>query len=157
MRYVVPILALLLMGGVVSAFEIDGLRNGMSPEQVKKVLESSYQGIHTKDSNIMGYHISTGRFINANFCKGELVQVQKDLNPTFQAFVKLVDQKTKEVGKPFAAWTRPATVESPVEINSVSFLWKAGQTFITVSYTEFPSNNTLDIVYEAQNSCWKVP
>jgi len=85
----------------------------MSPEEVKKVLESSYKRIQTKDNNIIGYHISTGRLINANFCKGELVQVQKDLNATFQAFVKLVDQKTKEVGEPLTAWTRPATVESP--------------------------------------------
>ncbi len=158
MRYAVPILAVMLLtAGVGSAFEVDGMRSGMSQDQATKVLQASYKDIQIKNDNIMAYHVSTGRFINANFCKGKLVQVQKDLNPLFRDFVRLVDQKTKEVGKPIAAWTKPAEVESRVEINSVSFLWKMGPTFTKVSYTEFPSNTSLDIVYEIRNSCWDVP
>lgn len=145
------------MSGTTSAFEVDGLRSGMSQDQARKALEASYQGIQTKDSNIMAYHVSTGRFINLNFCKGKLVQVQKDLNPRFDDFVRLVYQKTKEVGKPITAWTRPADVESRVVSNSVSFLWKEGPTFTTATYTEFSSNNSLSVVYEIKNSCWQVP
>ena len=155
MQYVVPVFALtLLLAGIVSAFEIDGLRNGMSQAEVKKALEASYEGIQIKDDNyIEARQASTSYFIYATFCKGKLVQVQKDLNPRFDYFVRLVEQKTGELGKPIAAWTNPARIDSPVESNSVSFLWKEGQSSITVSYTEFPSNKQLYIVYEIKNSC----
>jgi hypothetical protein len=83
--------------------------------------------------------------------------VQKHLEARFSDFVRLTEQKTKELGKPVAAWTRPSNVEAGAESNSVSFLWKNGTTVVTVSYTEFSSNKQLDIVYEVKNSCWQVP
>ena len=98
-----------------------------------------------------------GRLISATFCKGKLVQVQKHLKPRFDHFVRLIEQKTEELGSPAAAWAKPSDVESRVDSNSDSFLWRDGPTSITVSYTEFTSNHQLDIVYEIKNSCWQVP
>ena len=50
------------------------------------------------------------RFILLSFCKDELVLVQKHLAPGFDNFVRLIDEKTKELGRPADAWTEPADV-----------------------------------------------
>ena len=161
MRHLILGLAfMLLLGEGVFAFEIDGLRSGMSLDQATKAMESlSYEKIEIRENSVMAYDKSTegGRLISATFCKGKLVQAQKHLQPRFDHFVRLVEQKTKDLGRPTAAWTRPADVESRIISNSVSFLWHDGPTSVTVSYTEFPSTRQLDIVYEIKNSCWQVP
>ena len=91
-----------------------------------------------------------------SFCKDELVLLQKQLAPGFDNFVRLIDEKTKELGKPADAWTEPADVNLPVERNAVSFLWRDSQTAVKVTYTEFASNRQLDIMYEIKNVCRQV-
>jgi hypothetical protein len=143
------------------AFELGGLQNDMSIEEARKVLEGySYDKIELKGDTLIAFRKSGSSYpfdITATFCKGKLVQAQKHLNPRFNDFVRLVQQKTKELGKPLYAWTEPTDIESGVESNSVIFLWKNGPTFIKVTYIEFASNNQLDITYEIKNSCWRIP
>jgi len=148
--------ALMLLAANVSySFEIDGLSSGMSMEKAKKNLEgSSYKNIQTRENGI----IASGgnRFILLNFCKNELVMVQKHLAPDFGSFVRLIDEKRRELGKPADAWTEPADVNFPVERNAVSFLWRDSSTSVKVTFTEFSSNRQLDILYEIKNSCRQV-
>ena len=153
--------ALILFAASVShAFEVDGLKSGISMNEAKRLLESqSYKKIEIKDNSIVAFDQSgsDGRFIALSFCKGKLVQAQKHLKPRFDYFVRLVNEKRRELGKPADAWTVPTDVVSNVESNSVAFLWRDGETFIKVTYTEFGSNNQLDILYEIKNACWQVP
>jgi len=97
------------------------------------------------------------RLFNLNFCKGSLVQVQKELEPRFDHFVRLIDEKRRELGRPIDAWSRPPGVTESLDKSSITFVWKNGKTLIQVSYTEFPSNKFLDITYEIKNTCWKIP
>lgn len=158
MRYYFIICVFILLAASVShAFEIDGIKSGISMDEAKKLLESySYKTIEVKDNSIIASDEPRGsdRFIALSFCKGKLVQAQKHLKPRFDYFVRLVNEKRRELGKPTDAWTRPTDVTSNYESNSVSFLWKDGPTFIKVTYSEFGSNNQLDILYEIKNSCW---
>ncbi|MEN6375262.1 MAG: hypothetical protein ABFD75_10865 [Smithella sp.] len=148
---------ILLLASVSHAFEIDGLKSGISMDEAKKLLESfSYKTIEVKDNSMIASDEprGSGRFIALCFCKGKLVQAQKHLKPRFDYFVRLVSEKRRELGKPTAAWTQPTDVTSSYESNSVSFRWKDGQTFIKVTYSEYGSNNQLDILYEIKNLCW---
>ena len=143
------------------AFEIDGFKSGMSMQETKKVLENySYGKVEVQENYIRAWDSpdrGSNRFISLGFCNGQLVQVQKHLNPRFDYFARLVEEKRKELGKPIDVWCRPTDVTSNVERNSITFLWKDGNSFIEVSYTEFTSNNQLDITYEIYNKCWKIP
>lgn len=92
-----------------------------------------------------------------NFCKGRLVQVQKNLQPRFDYFVRLVDDLRKQHGRPLDAWSRPSDVASNAESSDVSFIWRDGSDFVTVTYTQFLSNNQLSITHGARNDCWRIP
>jgi hypothetical protein len=154
-RPCVGLILILLSPHAVPAFEIDGLSSGMSMEKAAKVLEgASYKNIQTRENGI----IASGgnRFILLNFCKDGLVMVQKHLAPGFDSFVRLIEEKRRELGKPSDAWTESADVNVPVERNAVAFLWRDGQTSIKVTYTEFASNRQVDMIYETRNNCRQV-
>jgi len=149
------LLLMLLSAHVSHSFEIDGLTSGMSMDRARKKLEgSSYKNIQTKENGI----IASGgnRFILLNFCKDELVLVQKHLQPGFDNFVRLIDEKRKELGKPADAWTETADVNLNFERVAVSFLWHDGMNSVKVTFTEFASNKQLDVTYEIKNTCRQV-
>lgn len=142
-------------------FEVDGLRSGMSFDEAKSIVEKqSYGHVEAKDNHIGAWDAPTkrpGRGIFLNFCKGRLVQVQKDLQPRFDYFVKLVDDKRRKLGQPLDAWSRPTDVTSSAESNAIALIWRDGSDFVTVTYTQFSSNNQLDITHDARNDCWRIP
>lgn len=156
MRHLFVVLALVLLAADVShPFEIDGLSSGMSMSKARQVLEGSlYTTIQSRENAV----IASGgnRFVLLNFCKDELVMVQKHLKPGFDHFVRLVDEKSKELGRPAEAWSEPADINLPVERNAVSFLWRDGLTSVKVTFTEFAANRQLDVLYEIRNVCRQV-
>ena len=154
-RLLVGLILLLLAAPASHAFEIDGLRSGMSAGNARKILEGAgYKNIQAREN---GMTASGGnRFILLGFCKDELIMLQKHLAPAFDNFVRLIDEKRKELGKPADAWTEPADGNLPVERNSVSFLWRDSLTSVKVTFTEFASNKQLDVVYEIRNPCRQV-
>jgi hypothetical protein len=155
MRCLIVGLALLLAAQACHAFEVDGLNSGMSMEKARKSLEgSSYTDIQARENRIMAY--GGNRFIILNFCKDELVLLQKHLTPGFAEFIRLVDEKRKELGKPADAWAEPADGNLPVERNALSVLWRDNSTSVKVTFTEFASNKQLDILYELKNTCKQV-
>lgn len=154
-RLFVGLVLILLAAQVAHSFQIDGLNSGMSMERARKYLEgSSYKNIQSRENGIIAS--DADRFILLNFCKDELVLVQKHLTPGFDSFARLVDEKRKELGKPADAWTEPADVNLPVERNAVSFQWRDGLTSVRITYTEFASNKQLDVLYEVKNACRQV-
>lgn len=157
MQKVLVFLILSMFAANVSqAFEIDGLKSGISMDQAKNILAThSYKNIEIKDTSIMAY--DNGRFISLSFCKDKLVRAQKHLKPRFDYFVRLVDEKRKELGKPIDALSAPSDVTSIIVSNSVSFLWKDGPAFLIVKYIQFDTNNQLDMTYSISNSCFKTP
>ena len=158
---VITVFFLLACIEVAIAFEIDGFKSGMSIQEAQNILEKySYGKVEVEANRIMAWDSpdrGSNRFINLGFCNEKLVQVEKHLKPQFDYFARLVEEKRRELGKPIDAWSRPTDVASNVESNSITFLWKDGNSFITVSYTEFASNNQLGITYEIYNKCWKIP
>lgn len=156
MRHLFVGLVLVLLAAHVShSFEIDGLKSGMSMAKAKQTLEGSfYNGIQARENSIMASGVN--RFILLNFCKDKLVMVQKHLTPGFDDFVRLIDEKRKELGRPADAWTEPVDVNLPIERSAVSFLWRDGLTSVRVTYTEFAANKQLDILYEIRNVCRQV-
>lgn len=149
------IVLILLMAAVSDSFEIDGLVSGMSMEKARKKLEESfYKSIQVRDNSIVAS--GNNRFLLLNFCKNELVLVQNHLPPGFDNFVRRVEEKRKELGKPSDAWTEPADPNLIVGRNSVSFLWKDNLTSVKITFAEFASNRQLDVTYENRNSCRQV-
>jgi hypothetical protein len=146
---------LLLTASVSLAFEVDGLNSGMTMERARKTLEAAaYTDIQVRDDRIMAS--GRNRFILLNFCKDELVLLQKHLAPSFAEFVRLVDKNKAELGKPVEAWVEPADGHLPFERDAVSFLWRDGPSSVKITYTEFASNKQLDILYEIRNPCRQV-
>ena len=143
------------------SFEIDGFKKGMSLQDAKKVVEKQkYEKLEVSEDRIQAWDAPGGdaaKFINIGFCKGKLVQVEKHLQPRFDFFTRLVEDKRIEHGKPIDAWSRPVDPSSSSESSSVSFVWKRGKDFTRVSYTEFKHNNQLSLIYETYNSCWAIP
>ena len=154
---------LFLLGcvSVAGAFEIDGFKSGMSMQEAQEnVKRFSYDKVQVEERRIFAwdYHNKDSyRRINLIFCNGKLVSIQKDLKPRFDYFTRLVDEKRKEFGKPFDAWSRPTDVTSNIEFNEITFLWKVGNTIIEVTYIEFSNNNQLCITYETYDWWRKKP
>jgi hypothetical protein len=141
---------------VSQAFEIDGLKSGISMDQAKKILATySYKNIGIEDTSITAS--DNERRIVLSFCKGKLVQANKHLKQRLDYFVRLVDEKRRELGKPVDAWSAPTDVTSTLVSNSVSFFWKDGPAFLIVRYIQFDTNNQLDMTYSISNSCFKTP
>jgi len=156
----IVIIILIISVNVAGAFEIDGLKSGMSKEQAKKVLDSfSFSDIRIENDNIIAQdkEKKDGRLLALVFCKGKLVQVQKHLKPRFDYFARLVNEKRRELGKPADAWAKPTDVMSNIEDNEVTILWKNGPTFVKVTYHDFGSSNQLDIIYVMSNTCYQTP
>ena len=151
----------LAISAPVHSFEIDGLRSGMSYEEAKARIEKqSFDRVELKENHISAWDAPTrgsNRVFILNFCKGLLIHVQKNLQPRFDYFTRLVDEKRKELSRPLDAWSQPTDVASTVESNAVSFIWRQSADFVTVSYVQFRSNNQLYIRYETRNDCWKIP
>ena len=156
MRHLLVGLVLMLFAADVShSFEIDGLNSGMSMAKAQKALEGSfYKNIQLRENGI----IASGgnRFILLKFCKDELVMVQKHVPPSFDNFVRLINEKRKKLGKPADAWTEPADGHLSLERNAVSFLWRDSLSSVKVTFTEFALNKQLDVLYEIKNGCGQV-
>jgi len=157
---IVCIVLLLFLSGNSKAFELDGLKSGMTMEQSKTVLKRiSYENFNVIETTLLASDksLDSHRRISASFCNGKLVQVQKGLPPLFNNFTRLVEQKTKEFGSPTSAWVRVPDIVSGFDVNSVSFAWRDGTTAISATYTELTATNKqLDILYADKNSCWNV-
>jgi hypothetical protein len=133
----------------------------MSFAAARALIENrAYEHVDLKDNYIGAWDApnrATPRNVFLNFCRGQLVQLQKHLQPRFDHFVRLVDEKRKELGRPLDAWSRPTDVTSDVERNSVSFIWRDGNDFVLASFTQFKANSQFDLVYETPNECWQLP
>lgn len=160
-RRSIAFVALLSLIHPAYSFDVDGFKTGMTFAAARALVEShSYSHVEVKDGHIGAWDTppsSSGRTISLIFCKGRLVLIQKHLQPRFDYFVRLVDDKRKELGRPRDSWAQPADVTATVESNSVKFVWRDGSDFVVVSYTQFSSNNQLDIVHETPNDCWRHP
>lgn len=159
MKYIYLVLFVSYLNNVAFAFELDGLKSGMSMEQAKEALgKISYSKISEIETSLIATDESpeSHRMISASFCKGKLVQVSKHLSPHFDQFVRLVEQKSNEYGNHVSSWVRSPNAESGFKNNSVSFLWRTKATSITATYNEFTSNKQLSILYADRNSCWKI-
>lgn len=160
-RIIMTIICLIIFYEIGYSFEVDGLKSGMSMIDVKLILEKySYESIQVLEDQIIAQRKTGGIYhsmIVANFCNNKLCLVQKDLKPRFDYFVQLVADKTRELGKPLDVRSNPTDVASNIISNSITFIWKDGNSFISVTYTEFSSNNQLNIVYETYNDCYKIP
>ena len=140
-----------------AAFEIAGLKSGMSMSEAKKVVQDlGYKKITVTENGIDAVSDPQSPLdgVFASFCKGKLVRAQRLLDPKFDHFVRLVEEKERELGKHRVAWARTEGLESGTEESIVFFSWTKGETSVTVSYRELSSNNQLDVVYEIKNSCW---
>ena len=141
------------------SFEVDGFRSSMSFAEAKSIVEKQgYERIDAKDNHIRAWNTRTvGGMISLNFCKGRLVSVQKDLQPRFDYFTRLVDEKRTALGRPLDAWSRPTDVTSSADSNAIALIWRDGSDFVSVTYTEFSSNKQLYITHDARNDCWRIP
>lgn len=143
------------------SFEIDGFQSGMSYEAAKTLIESqSFDRVELGDNYMVAQDLPDdyfGRLYSLNFCKGQLTLVQKNLNPRFDYFVRLIHEKRNQLGQPLDAWSEPNDVTSMIDSNAVFFIWRDGSAdLVTVSYVEFTSNSQLSITYETRNECRSV-
>lgn len=142
------------------AFEVDSFQSGMLFAEAKSLVEKQgYERVDVKDNHIGAWRTQTvvASAIFLNFCKGRLVSVQKNLQPRFDYFARLVDEKRSTLGRPLDAWSRPTDVASSVDSNAIHLIWRDGPDFVSITYTEFSSNKQLHITYDARNDCWRTP
>jgi hypothetical protein len=151
---------LFLSTTTANSFEIDNLKSGMTFQEAKQTLEKYSYHIKEREDFIEAWQNKNREdTIFLNFCKGQLIQVQKHLTPKFEHFTQLVDKKRQELGRPVDAYSRPTNIESNFKKvqDSVTFLWKSENNFVQVEYTQFTQNNQLSITYSIYNECYEIP
>lgn len=144
------------------SFDLDGFNSGMSFAAARKLVESrAYDHVDVKEDDIGAWDApnrTAPRTVFLTFCKGRLVTVQKFLPPhQLDRFVRLVDEYRKRLGRPIDALSQPALDPPGAERSALVFVWRDGSEFVIVSFTQFKTNNQLDIVHQAPNECWRTP
>jgi len=141
---------LLISVSVAGAFEVDGVKSGMSIDQAKAVLEKYWPGsIDDRGGRIVAYSDRVlDPLLVLNFKKGKLYKYQKRSFPNFRYFSQLVEDKRREFGKPIDALFEPANAASAHEINCLQFHWKNGKCTCTVSYSQNDPNSWMTMTYE---------
>jgi hypothetical protein len=159
------VFCLLAVLGVVRdaySFEVDGLRTGMTYAAAHALIKSkAYDRVQLEKDSIGAWdapNSPTDRTIFLTFCKDRLVLLQKYLPPRFDHFVRLVEAKRRELGRPLDSWTHSREAASGKESHSVSLIWQDGLEFSILSFHQFTGANTqVDSVHQAPNDCWRTP
>lgn len=155
---------LLVTAGRCWPFDIDGYRTGMSPAEVQNVAVAADANMHMvfmasskEDSRLTSYtaqrlinRVFAGMPTSFMFCNGALATYQKDLTGGFRDFAKLVMQETTLQGTARYEVTNYAT--SSITGSMLSFTWGAGADAISVTYSVYPANGQLDMLYGERGS-----
>lgn len=157
-----PIIAIVLLGaplvnpGVAYAFELDGLRSGMTKNEAIAALKRISVGIDDQGETIIAgdkLDKPSARTFALNFCKGRLVSLQKLLLPRWDYFVRLVQEKRRELGRPADVLGDPSDTTSTLKSDAVRVVWRYRDHAEIITYTKFPANDQLDIVLSVKNDC----
>jgi hypothetical protein len=161
---IIAFLIIVLLPNSIFAFNLDGLESGMLRQEAieiikkykcSKIIESdtsssflAYEPNHLKPwKDRLCYSLS--------FCGGRLVQLQKNLEPRFEHFVRLVNETRDRIGKPDDAWSVPASVLTEKESNTVKFLWINTDSSILINYSEWEKHSQLSVVLTDNNECFQ--
>lgn len=141
---------LLASVNVASAFEVHGLKSGMTQDQAKSALEKFWCGsIGERGNRMVAYpQVAGDPLLVLHFKKGSLYRYQKRCHPEFVYFTQLVADKRKEWGRPTDALFTPTNITSTKDINCIEFLWKKGKYTCKVSYAQNDPNSWMTITYE---------
>ena len=135
------------------AFELDGLESGMSQQQVKEIVGKWSSGSLVEDRSHI--HASRGdTWYSFDFCNGRLTQMAKGIKPSMKTFIIMFDDFAKAYGKPIEAAADRLAVTTGEEHYTLSFLWRAGEEYIVLTYSVFPENGSMDVYYHVPNRCF---
>lgn len=139
-----------------SAFEIDGLKTGLSREKAISQLETLNLKITSiSDNNVVAE--ASGRLYSLNFCNGSLVNVQKNLEPSFDTFVDLVSRFKSLYGAPLSIDPQLPNPTSYAMGYDLSVSWRVGRELVTAEHVSFKSNSQTSVTYDAPNLCFQHP
>lgn len=148
--------AVVFVATSASAFDIDGLSTGQSREKAIAQLERYGLKITSeKDDHVLA--TAAGRLYSLNFCKGSLVSVQKNLEPTFNTFIELTARFHTLYGAPLSVAPKLPDPTSYAPAHSLSISWRDKAELITATHKSFSSNNQTDVTYDARNACFQYP
>lgn len=146
-------LILLLLQPLTSqAFEVDGIKSGISPKKVKAIISKwSLTNIVENESHIHG---SRGdQFYIFDFCDGRLTQMTKGIRPSMKTFIVMFNDLSSAYGKPLESNAERLPVTNGEEHYVLDFLWKAGKEYVLLNYSVFPTNDSMHLYYHVPNKC----
>jgi hypothetical protein len=130
-----------------------GFQFGMSQSAVEKAIRDRGIGAPSWLGATLRLQINSGQFYVFNFCKSQLVEVTASFPPNFDQMANIVDSSISSYGQPVLV-SAVAGMATEGFIRPINIYWKVDeQTFLRLM--ELPQSYSL--VYETQNSCWKVP
>jgi len=151
------IVFLLFFSQSTIAFESNGIKDGMTKAEVKKVISTFYNIQYETEGNLVT-ELKNDDFHSYNFCKGKLVGLQDNYKPSFKTLVLLVNDLTSKYGQTYHTHSNvSADPKTGASIYNFSLWWAKGLDTVSLNIfnSDNSSNDSLHIYYEIKNSCYK--
>jgi hypothetical protein len=72
-------------------------------------------------------------------------------------FIVLAANLEKEFGEVISSWSRPNEIESFGKKHCISLYWRRNNELATLTYFVYPTNDSLDVSFQINNSCYQIP
>jgi hypothetical protein len=145
---------------IAQHFSDDGFYAGMSQNEAMRLIDT--MGLRKlgkfKENNSF---IVRSRQINGNllvyefnFCQNKLVGYRKDILPSTNNLILVLDRLSLKYGKNLKTYTN-ISMGVAGEERKLSFLWKTVLYRVEITYNIFTSNESLTIRYSVPDNCTK--
>jgi hypothetical protein len=149
----IPLIFFLFPALAGQAFDVDGIKSGMSQHSVKEIVSKWNLGNIMEDASHI--HVSRGdRFYMFDFCDGKLTQMTKGVKPSMKTFTMMFHDLTEAYGKPLESHAEQLPVANGGEDYILDFLWRAGKEYVLLNYSVFPTNDSMHVYYHVPNRCF---
>jgi len=155
------LLAGLLFGLPVQAWEIGEFRNGMSRSEVQQALKTWNfdQTMPVGNDGLFAYDLPgnpTGRRFPFTFCNDKLVAFDQEIEPDFRHFVTIASNYSNLYGNPLKVIPYTSVVASG-EKNLLAMFWRKGSDYLGLKYVLYANSEQLSMTVQVGNNCWQAP
>lgn len=152
---IIPLIVLLFENLDAQYFSDDGFYNGTSKGNAYNIIRSMcLQNLEIKENTIIGNrnYDGTWLFYEFHFCQNKLIFYRKSLIPSVKNLIFIINDLSLKYGKDFKTYTN-ISMEVFGEERSLIFLWEKTVYRVEISYSVYPTNESLAVRYSVPNKC----
>ncbi len=134
----------------VYAFDVDGLKDGMTRDEILQALSIwNFDRIDDRGTYLSAYDIpdkKTYRHYNLSFVNNKLVLVQKDYKPSMKNYIALFQELAEKYGEKVICHAS-SRMSTEGDVKEIECWWWNRNEEISLRYTIFENNDQLSVVY----------